>query len=307
MDSALEQLAAGYGVATWYRDGQRRRVDVDPDVVRRVLGVLGVEATTPAEVRDSLAAARHRSRTLPATVVLRQGQRRELPTAAVLRAEDGTEHPVRGSLPAELAPGWYSLRTDSGRGNAHDEPPTTVVVAPPTLPEPARTWGWMLQLYALRSARSWGVGDFADLREFIGWTAAEHGAGAVLVNPLHAVTPTHPVQPSPYTPSSRRFANPLYLRIEDIPGYAHANPAVRAEVDALRIRSGGELIDHDAVWRAKLAALEVLWRADGAAGRSPVPPDGVCDFATFCALAEQHGARWSRWPTPLRHPATAGA
>ena len=299
MDSALEELAAKHGVATWYRDAQRRRVDVDADVVRRVLALLGVGADTSAQVHDSLAASRKPK--LPGTVVLRQGQSREIGDSGVLSDEHGAEMPITGMLPADLALGWYSLTT----GEAH----TTVLVAPPTLPEPPRTWGWMLQLYALRSARSWGVGDLGDLREFIAWTATAHGAGAVLVNPLHAVTPTHPVQPSPYSPSSRRFVNPLYLRIADIEPYRRGDPALRAEVDALQGGSGNDSgearIDYDAVWQAKRGALELLWRAEG----SPCPAmsDGLRDFTTFCALAERHGPRWSRWPSELRHPATASA
>ncbi len=295
MDAALERLAAAHGVATWYRDGQRRRVDVDPDVVRQVLGLLGVGAATPAQLRDALAAAGEPRP--PGTVVLRQGQRREIRDPAVLTDEHGTEIPVSGALPGTLAPGWYSCR----REDRH----TTVLVAPPTLPEPPRTWGWMLQLYALHSARSWGIGDLGDLRELITWTATAHEAGAVLVNPLHAVTPTAPVQPSPYSPSSRRFVNPLYLRIPDLGADCRADPKARAEVDALRVEPGGARIDHDAVWQAKRAALELLWRADG--GRCPGMSDGVRDFATFCAIAERHGPRWSRWPTELRHPATAHA
>ncbi|MBV9727974.1 MAG: 4-alpha-glucanotransferase, partial [Pseudonocardiales bacterium] len=315
MDTALEELAAAHGVATWYRDAQRRRVDVDPDVVRRVLGLLGVSADTPTQVRDALAAAR--TPRLPATMVLRPGQHREIRAPGVLSDEHGSEMPVSGALPADLAPGWYSLR----RGEEH----TTVLVAPPTLPEPPRTWGWMLQLYALRSASSWGIGDLADLREFVTWTVTAHGSGAVLVNPLHAVSPTNPVQPSPYSPSSRRFVNPLYLRIADIGAYRSGDPALRDEVNALWVDSRGvdskgvgskgadskgadskgERIDHDAVWQAKLAALELLWRADGAP--CPVMSDGLRDFATFCALAQRHGPRWSRWPTELRHPTTASA
>jgi 4-alpha-glucanotransferase len=229
MDIALEELAAAHGVATWYRDAQRRRVDVDPDVVRRVLGLLGVTADTPAQVRDALAAVRQPG--LPGTVVLRQGQRQKVRDPGVLTDERGTEMPVSGALPAGLAPGWYSLSS----GEEH----TTVLVAPPTLPEPPRSWGWMLQLYALRSARSWGIGDLADLREFLTWTATAHDSGAVLVNPLHAVTPTFPVQPSPYSPSSRRFINPLYLRITDIGAYRRADPVLRAEVDALWTHSQG--------------------------------------------------------------------
>ncbi|MBV8996372.1 MAG: 4-alpha-glucanotransferase, partial [Pseudonocardiales bacterium] len=138
MDSALEQLAAAHGVATWYRDAKRRRVDVDPDVVRRVLGLLGVSADNPAQVRDELAAAR--APKTPGTVVLRQGQRCDLREPGVLTDEDGTERPVTKAIPPDLAPGWYSLTS----GEQH----STILVAPPALPEPARTWGWMLQLYA---------------------------------------------------------------------------------------------------------------------------------------------------------------
>ncbi|HWR48716.1 MAG TPA: 4-alpha-glucanotransferase, partial [Pseudonocardiaceae bacterium] len=290
-----EELALAHGVATWYRDARRRRVDVEPDVVRWVLGLLGVSADTPAQVKDALAATRQPR--LPSTMVLRQGQSQEIRGRAVLTDEHGAELPVRGALPSDLVPGWYWLTRGERR--------TTVLVAPPTLPEPPHTWGWMLQLYALRSAQSWGIGDLADLREFIAWTAAAHGSGAVLVNPLHAVTPTVPVQPSPYSPSSRRFINPLYLRITDIGAYRRGDPALRTEVDALRVDSRGERIDHDAVWRAKRAALELLWRADGAP--CPVMPEGLRDFATFCALAQRHGPRWSRWSSELRHPATASA
>ncbi|MGH3696418.1 MAG: 4-alpha-glucanotransferase [Pseudonocardiaceae bacterium] len=295
MDAGLGELAAVHGVATWYRDAQRRRVDVDPDVVRRVLGLLGVSADTSTQVRDALAAARVPRP--PGTVVLRQGQRREISEPGVLTDEQGTETPVDGALPADLAPGWYSLTNDQQR--------STVLVAPAALPEPPRTFGWQLQLYALHSAGSWGIGDLADLREFITWTATAHGSGAVLVNPLHAVTPTSPVQASPYSPSSRRFVNPLYLCIPDIAGYRRGDPALRAAVDAQWAGAPGERIDYEAVWRAKHAALELLWQAEGTP--HPVMSAGLREFATFCALAQQHGPRWSRWPAPLRHPASAGA
>jgi 4-alpha-glucanotransferase len=263
--------------------------------VRRVLGLLGVSADTRAQVRDALAAVR--APAPPSTVVLRHGQRRKIAEPGVLTDEQGTELPVTDEIPPDLAPGWYSLTS----GDQH----STVLVAPPALLEPPRTWGWMLQLYALRSANSWGLGDLGDLREFITWTATAHGSGTVLVNPLHAVTPTHPVQASPYSPSSRRFVNPLYLRITDIPAYRRADPAVRAQVDALRINPEGERIDYDGAWRAKAAALMLLWQSEGAP--RPAMSDGLRDFATFCALAQRHGPRWSQWPAELRHPATARA
>src|SRR6202000_320413 len=127
----------------------------------------------------------------------------------------------------------------------------TLVAAPPQVPQTPATWGWMLQLYALRSGRSWGIGDLGDLRDFIDWHAADNGAGAVLLNPLNAPGPTHPVQPSPYTPSSRRFANPLALRIEELDAYGRADPQTRAEVDALRVSEATPRVDYDLVWAAK--------------------------------------------------------
>jgi 4-alpha-glucanotransferase len=303
----LRQLAAAHGVATEYRDGRRRPVHVDPDVVVRVLGLLEVEAATAADRRRELAAVAERDRagTVPRTLTLRTGgPPRPVPGARLLVAEDGSRREVRDELPGDLAPGWYTLTSAGQRGTERDRQ-STVIVAPPRVPVAPRTWGWMVQLYALHSDRSWGIGDLGDLREFVGWTGPAHGAGAVLLNPLHAPGPTHPVQPSPYTPSSRRFANPLALRIEDLDAYRRTDPDTRAEVDALRVAAPSSdraaRIDHDLVWAAKRSALELLWRA---AGRQvgPDAPTGLRDFATYCALAERHGGRWTRWPVGLRDP-----
>jgi 4-alpha-glucanotransferase len=294
----LRRLAAAHGVATAYRNERREPVQVDADVVIRVLGLLDVEAATEADRTAELTklAQRNRAGVIAPTVAVRvDGRPHPLPGAALVESEDGSQIAVRDELPADLSPGWYRLHTHGGQT-------ATLVAAPPTVPTSPATWGWMLQLYALRSSRSWGIGDLGDLREFVNWTAAEHGAGAVLLNPLHAPGPTHPVQPSPYTPSSRRFANPLALRIEDVDVYRRADPDTRAEVDALRVSATTGRIDHDLVWAAKRDALELLWRADG----RPDPfaddsaSDGLRDWATYCALAERHGGRWSRWPEPLR-------
>jgi 4-alpha-glucanotransferase len=294
----LRRLAAAHGVATTYRNERREPVSVDADVVIRVLGLLDVQAETEHDREAELAklADSDRAGVIAPTVAVRlDGRPQPLPGAASLVSEDGSQLTVRDELPGDLSPGWYRLHT-------HDGQTATLVAAPPKVPTSPTTWGWMLQLYALRSGRSWGIGDLGDLRDFMQWTASEHGAGAVLLNPLHAPGPTHPVQPSPYTPSSRRFANPLALRIEDIDAYRRADPDTRAEVDALRVSATTDRIDHDLVWAAKRDALELLWRAEG----RPSPFDdtsvsqGLRDWATYCALAERHGGRWSRWPEPLR-------
>ncbi|MEV8513572.1 4-alpha-glucanotransferase [Dactylosporangium sp. NPDC051484] len=186
---------------------------------------------------------------------------------------------------------------------------TPAAAAPPVpLPEAPRTWGWMIQLYGMRSAGSWGVGDFADLAEFARW-AASTGAGAVLVNPLHAVAPVEEMPASPYSPSSRRFVNPLYLRVAALPEYLAAPDELRARVDALRpvtLQEPGapdDLVDYGEAWRAKRAALELLF----AAAEPPIVDvaPALRDFATYTALAQVHGADWRDWPEPLRRPGPA--
>ncbi|GAA4956781.1 4-alpha-glucanotransferase [Actinoplanes utahensis] len=291
MDTDLVALAEAHGVATRYENWQRQETEVAAESVIGVLGMLGVDAGTPAAVRESLAAARRRDAgdRLPGTIVLRTGDVRELPAPAELTLEDGRVRRV-DRLPADLPLGWHRLR-------CRDQE-VTLVVVPVELPEPPDTWGWMVQLYTLHSAGSWGLGDLGDLRDFVAGSA---GAGMVVLNPLHAITPVRPVPASPYSPSSRRFANLLYLRVADTAEYRRASPDVRDRVDALRPEPPADgLIDYQAVFAAKLAALELLWPLADAVDLDRDP--GLTDFARYCVLAEEHGPDWRTWPAGVRRP-----
>jgi len=182
---------------------------------------------------------------------------------------------------------------------------------------PRSGWGFTVQLYSVRSRLSWGHGDLRDLADLAAWSGRELGAAFVLINPLHAAEPVPPVSASPYLPMSRRFLSPLYLRVEDIPEYAQLPPAQRQRIATLaaplRARNGTPgLIDRDAVWAAKRAALEIVhaWPlAQGrrAAFRRFVVREGQAldDWATWCALAEIHGPDWRAWPAALRSPRSA--
>ena len=82
-----------------------------------------------------------------------------------------------------------------------------------------------------------------------------------MVNPLCAPAPIHPVEPSPYYPSSRRFRNPLFLCIEDVPGaaaLAHVIAPLAVQGQALNAERH---IDRDRVFDLKMQALELLWAA----------------------------------------------
>lgn len=292
----LAELAARHGVATSYEGSDRTEVLVDRELVVAVLGMLDVDASSDAAIARELDLARERAQRdeLPPTIVVLEGAGRPLEVPARIVLEDGTSLDETDVLPDDLPLGWHRVVTD--------EQDVTLIVAPARMPDITPTWGWMLQLYALRSAGSWGMGDFADLAEFARRAGAEQGAGVMLVNPVEAVSPTHPVQRSPYSPASRRFANPLYLRITDLAAYAAADAATQAAVLALAPDRDTTLLDYDAVWDAKLAALELLWPLRPADERDAEVDDQLATFGTFCALAELHGGDWRDWPAALQDP-----
>jgi 4-alpha-glucanotransferase len=201
-----------------------------------------------------------------------------------------------------------------GRPDLVGAPQGRGTVAP--FPE-RRAWGFTAQLYSVRSRGSWGHGDLRDLADLAAWSGRELGADFVLVNPLHAAEPLTPVSPSPYLAMTRRHLSPLYLRVEDIPEYAQLSSGDSKRVDALgaplRAASGtAALIDRDAVWNAKRAALEII----RAAGLRPARQaeldafrardrEAVEDWATWCAIAEVHGPDWRTWPAALTDPRSA--
>ena len=350
-DQTLHDLALSYGVATEYWDWEGNHVLVRPETIRAVLAALGVEAATEEQAARSLAAVdeRHWRRTLPATVVCREGWTPwvavHVPHGAGVRVEveleNGGTRPVRQvgrwveprridgaevgeatfELPGDLPLGWHVLRAHV-EGGSPDDPTATaaLVVTPKTLALPAAlrggpVWGLMEQVYQVRSDRSWGIGDLSDLAELAVWAGEDLGADFVLVNPLHAAEPVAPMEPSPYLPTTRRFVNPVYLHVEDIPEAANLAGAAlrraRAAAQAAQALTAEDTIDRDSVWANKRAALWEVYRL-GLSGRRArdfarycrTEGDGLLTFATWCALAEEHGLPWASWPQPLQDPAS---
>ncbi|GCD45768.1 4-alpha-glucanotransferase [Streptomyces paromomycinus] len=226
---------------------------------------------------------------------------------------------VPGGSVGRLPFGIHTLRahTPDGRSaRAH------LIVAPDRMPAPpGRTHGFMVQLYSLLSGRSWGMGDLGDLADLTAWSGRALGSGFVQINPLHAAVPGAPTDPSPYRPSSRRFPDPVHLRIEDIPELGCLEGDARSRFDALLVRGRtlrdavlrkGALIDRDAVWELKKEALELLWKVPLSPGRRAAYCDFLAeqgtsleDHATWCALAELYGSDWRGWPAGLDDPRSA--
>lgn len=222
--------------------------------------------------------------------------------AAELVLEDGTSMGTRDRIPRGLPHGYHRLRRAAGE--------QLLLAAPRRPPTPVgRSWGWSAQLPAVRSRRSWGIGDLGDLRMLTAW-AASTGAAWLLLNPLNASNPGPDPEPSPYYPSSRRFRDPLYLRVEEVPG-ADLVDELPALAKAGRTLNSERRIDRSSALATKRAALDQIWRRragaeDAAAGgyRQAAGP-ALQRWATFAVLSERYGAGWRSWPAELRDPSSA--
>ena len=174
--------------------------DLPHDTPASILEALGGSEAYLAGLRDE------------SVQVVPWGKTIDWPRRGKLVLEDGTELSIENQLPGDIPMGYHHFKADDGRATVR------VIVTPGRCLRPERRmWGWTAQLPGTHSAESWGFGDLSDLRRLAAW-AADLGAGLLMVNPLVAASPTLPQNPSPYFPTSRRFRNPLYLRIEEVPG-----------------------------------------------------------------------------------------
>ena len=350
---AAEEVAAlghAFGIATEYFDQQGQRKVVPGSTVVAVLAAMGVDAGTAegrAEGWDRIRNGPWR-RMVPHTVVATQGTPKQVlvhiphgqPVEVWLELETGGRVPLHQvthvveprsidavlvgeaafEADADLPLGWHQLhaRSDGGPGKLVLKQQGVFVVTPAYLGLPAsmegrREWGLMTQLYATRSRSSWGIGDLHDLGEVAAW-AGERGGSFVLVNPMHAAEPKTPIEPSPYLPATRRYFNPIYIRIEDIPEYESLVALKKMTIAAVAMiavlpDSTADLIDRDPIWEMKATALATVFSA-------PLSPQrqasfdaycahegaGLTVFARWCAFAEKYGTASQLWPDGLRHP-----
>ncbi|WP_261771107.1 4-alpha-glucanotransferase [Rhodococcoides corynebacterioides] len=345
----LRTLADLHGVATSYEGWDKTRRDVAESTLRAVLGALDVDASTDAAADAAIAAHDEAPwrRTLPPSVVTVAGADRDVPVhvphgASVtlsVETESGARREAQQrdvwvdprdvdgalvgratfALPTDLEPGWHTLVAEVDGADAPSS--CTLVVTPPVLSTTAalsdrQRWGVLAQLYSVRSPRSWGIGDFADLADMASILGEDHGADYVLVNPLHAAAPRPPIEASPYLPTTRRFVNPLYIRVENIQEtamlprdkYARIRDAARR---LHRANTRTDTIDRDKSFRAKLRALEAVFLVPRSPAREAAfaafrreEGEGLYNFATWCALTEKLSPSDERWRTKAAGPRT---
>jgi len=301
----IDERAAQWGIETNYHDAFGRLREVAPEVLSRFVQLLSGNGE-PAQRR------------VPSTVVVRSNREallslQALPGTRVTWTIEGKETIAQGvgeapvvRLPIELPVGSFTLRI--GFGDEREE--ATLLVAPELAfqgENRERLWGIAVQLYCVRSGRNWGHGDFTDLAALID-IAAERGAAAIGVNPLHALFDDHAEDASPYSPNSRLFLNTLYIDVEAAPGFPGVEAAgLQDEIEKLRRT---ELVDYRGVASAKAKALQLAYENFRRGG---FPDDerafdafraqsgeGLQRFAAFEWLRRRHGMPWQKWPAEWR-------
>lgn len=359
--AALDALAERMGIELEYRDTRGETIRASAETKRLLLAAMGVEARDEAAAASALqAVARDEWRhVLPPVLVLRS----DAPAPAIevtlpagtraiawrLRLEDGAEcagdadfadlarvaeaeiegrRMERRRLPLSAGLPWgYHVLALAGGGGA------TVIVTPGScwLPEAlaagGRRWGIATQLYLLRSATDWGIGDFADLRGLVE-IAASRGADLVGLNPLHALFPDAPEHASPYSPASRLLLNVLNIAIPALPELRRsaaarefiAEAGFRTRLEAVR---ASPLVDYTAVTALKLDVLELLFpafrdsaetaRREAFLAFRRAGGEVLEHGCLFLALRAHFAARdpaladWRAWPPGYRDPASPEA
>jgi glycogen operon protein len=208
------------------------------------------------------------------------------------------------SLPP-LPAGRYTLRRE-------DSPDATCALTiapseaytPPWLKAGERRFGLTAQLYSLRRPGDQGLGDLSTLGDLAEAAGAE-GATLVAINPLHALFFGRRDRASPYYPSDRRFLDPLYIDLAQVPfcepGLLNVDKSI-----------GAAAIDYDAVWAMKSAALTQSFKrgrtaSDFLAFTAACGPE-LEQFAVFQALSDQFGgAPWRTWPNAYQRPFSPAA
>lgn len=208
----------------------------------------------------------------------------------LLTTEEGHQHKGHATggkklnLPAKLPEGYHTLTLTQDGSRWH----CRVIVAPQRCYEPQalkegkKLWGACVQLYTLRSEANWGIGDFGDLKKML-TEVGKRGGAFIGLNPIHALYPANPESASPYSPSSRRWLNVIYIDVNAVEDFRNSDEAqawwgMETTRQALQRARDAEWVDYASVTALKMAALRMAWK-----GFAQREDDQMAAFREFVA------------------------
>ncbi|WP_336667061.1 4-alpha-glucanotransferase [Enterobacter mori] len=310
----LDSAAQAAGISLSYINAHGKPQSIGVDTKRRLL-----DAMHKTDAKASVAP-------VPNVKVFTAGKKMPLAVEGrgefswLLTTEEGHQHKGHATggktlnLPAKLPEGYHTLTLTQDDLRFH----CRVIVAPKRCYEPQallegkKLWGACVQLYTLRSDNNWGIGDFGDLKKMLA-DVGERGGAFIGLNPIHALYPANPESASPYSPSSRRWLNVIYIDVNALDDFKNSKEAqawwnLSTTQQALKQARDADWVDYATVTALKMAALRLAWKGFSlrddeqmAAFRQFVTQEGESLYwqAAFDALhayqVKEDEMRWG-WP-----------
>ncbi|ENM5741664.1 4-alpha-glucanotransferase [Vibrio metoecus] len=293
-DNALKQVAEMAKIADRYVSAWGSEAQVEDDTIRHLLASLGYDTSSDDALLQS-AEKKHKKDVVDPVLVVHQGAAIEVPLylgvsaresefdwrlqteqgevlegylqSQIVRDERAEGGPLVFALPNDLPLGYHTLLIARKRRKAPYQ--MTLIVTPqacykqPALAQGKKLWGPSIQLYTLRTQHNWGMGDFGDLKQLVA-DIASRGGDFVGLNPIHALFPANPEGASPYSPSSRRWLNILYIDVSSVPEFAlsaEAQQKVGSPEFQLRLQKvrDAHWVNYSEVAELKMSVLPLLF------------------------------------------------
>ncbi len=248
--TALKQVAEMAKIADSYVSAWGSPAKVEDETILRLLASLGYDTTNDETLLKS-AEKKHKKEVIEPVLVVKDEDAVEVELhlgvsaresdfswrleteqgevlegylqSQIVRDERAEGGPLVFSLPSDLPWGYHKLYLERKRRKAPYE--MTLIRTPracfkqSAIDHGKKLWGPSVQLYTLRTQHNWGIGDFGDLKQLVADIAAR-GGDFVGLNPIHSLFPANPEGASPYSPSSRRWLNILYIDVSSVAEFA---------------------------------------------------------------------------------------
>ena len=286
-ESDLLRLSEAAGLVPRWRDVHGRTRDVDESVLRNMLDTMALACGGPEQIARSLAQLHDEAKPGPGMMLTTSVNETLVfnytgSLVYTLMLEGGKQYigravqtgPEAISLPGIEQPGYHQLLIGDLQ--------LTVAVAPKRCPLPlgtgaGRAWGVAAQVYSLRPSDpngsdgtanesvapiwpGWETGGDFGLLAALARGAAQRGADALAISPVHAMFSADPQRYSPYAPSSRLFLNAAYIQPSIVLGDAAVRRAVQkmGETGAY-CAADVDLIDWPSILPRRMALLRRLF------------------------------------------------
>jgi 4-alpha-glucanotransferase len=182
-----------------------------------------------------------------------------------------------------------------------------VIVNDGFAPLPADTWrgaGVAIPVFSLRSEKSFGVGEFLDLKPLADW-CRQVGLKLIQILPVNDTIATHSWMDSyPYAAISAFALHPLYLNLSRVVEDENRNLLAKLEPERKRLNAL-DAVDYEAVLKAKLSFIQQIYASQK---QKTFASHAYQDFfkrnkhwlvpyAAFCHLRDKFGTSdFNQWP-----------